>query len=210
MKRFLIWGSVILGMVLLVVMLAKLGSSSAPQMSLTPAVSAADHKKGAENPKVTLVEYSDFQCPACGQYYPMFKQLAQEFPNDVAVVYRHYPLKQIHQNAEKAAEAAEAAGKQGKFWDMHDMLFNTQNVWDTLDKPEEQFEKYAQSLGLNIEQFKKDMTSAEVVEKVRNDENSAHSMNLRGTPTLFLNNTLIQNPQSYEQLKAMVSERINN
>lgn len=209
MKRFLIWGSVILGMVLLVVMLAKLGTSTAPVTTLAPAVSTVDHKKGAENPKVTLVEYSDFQCPACGQYYTMLKELVQEFPNDVTIVYRHYPLKQIHKNAEKAAQAAEAAAKQGKFWDTHDILFNTQSVWSELEKPEEQFEKYAQSLGLNIEQFKKDLVSAEVVEKVRNDESSASSMNLRGTPTFFLNNTLIPNPQSYEQLKAVVSEKIS-
>lgn len=210
MKRFLIWGSVILAMVLFVVLLAKLGTSNAPESTLTPAINAADHKKGVENAKVTIVEYSDFQCPACAQYYPMLKQLTEEFPNDVQIVYRHYPLKQIHKNAEKAASASEAADKQGKFWDMHDMLFNTQKVWGEMDKPEEQFEKYAGSLGLNIEQFKTDLASAEVSEHVRSDESSANTMNLRGTPTFFLNNNLIASPQSYDQLKNVVIKQIGN
>ncbi len=210
MKRFLIWASFVLGMILLVALLAKYGTSSAPQTTLSPEVTATDHKKGAENPKVTLVEYSDFECPACAQYYPMAKQLAQEFPNDVQLVYRHFPLKQIHKNAEKAAQAAEAAHLQGKFWDMHDMLFNTQDVWGKMDAPEGQFEKYAQSLGLNTDQFKTDIASAEVAERVRQDERSANGMNLGGTPTFFLNNSMIPNPQSYDQLKKLVSEQIGN
>lgn len=210
MKRFLIWGSAILGMILLVVLLANLGSSSAPKTTIVQPVAESDQKKGPDSAAVTLVEYSDFQCPACAQYYPMLKQLSEEFPEDVQIVYRHYPLRTIHKHAEKAAHAAEAAGKQGKFWDMHDMLFNTQRVWGSADNPEEQFEQYAGSLSLNIEQFKQDMVSAEVKEKVRNDEMAAIGMNLRGTPTFFLNNTLIPNPQSYDQLKAMVSQYINN
>lgn len=207
-KRILLWGSVILGMFLLVFALAKLGTSTGTTRELSVAIHEEDNKKGATNPTVTLVEYSDFQCPACAQYYPMVKQLASEFPDDLQVVYRHYPLVQIHKNAQSAAYAAEAAGKQGKFWDMHDMLFNTQNVWSPLENPNEQFEKYAQSLGLNIDTFKADSASKEVRDRVQRDVSGANSMNIGGTPSFFLDGTYIQNPASYESFKKLVEDRI--
>ncbi|MEK7131726.1 MAG: thioredoxin domain-containing protein, partial [Patescibacteria group bacterium] len=110
------------------------------------AVKAADDSdwiKGAplKDTRVTLIEYSDFQCPACGAYYPMVKQLGQEFKN-LSIVYRHFPLPQ-HANARPAAQAAEAAGQQGKFWEMHDIVFDNQNSWAGSKSVEEVFIAYA-------------------------------------------------------------------
>ncbi len=86
-------------------------------------VRVEDHVKGPTNAKATLIEYSDFQCPACAAYFPIVKQLQETFPQDLRVIYRHFPLTQIHNNAFDAARAAEAADLHGKFWEMHDILF---------------------------------------------------------------------------------------
>lgn len=95
-------------------------------------VKVNDNVKGSREAKAVLIEYSDFQCPACQVYYPVVKQLTEELGNEILVVYRHFPLTTIHPNALPAAKAAEAAGKQGKFWEMHDMLFDKQSEWSAL------------------------------------------------------------------------------
>jgi protein-disulfide isomerase len=81
-----------------------------------------------------LIEYSDFQCPACGFYFPLLKKLEEEFGENIAIVYRHFPLSSVHPNAKFAAYAAEAAGKQGKFWEMHDLIFTNQSEWSDKKK----------------------------------------------------------------------------
>src|SRR3989338_2093696 len=105
-----------------------------------------DWVKGNKEAKVTLIEYSDFQCPACGAYYPVVKQLNEEVGDKIVIAYRNFPLRQVHQNAQIAAQAAEAAGKQGKFWEIHDMLFENQKEWSSYVNAKEIFIKYAQSL----------------------------------------------------------------
>lgn len=171
-------------------------------------VKAADNTdwiKGAplKDTKVTLIEYSDFQCPACGAYYPIVKQLSQEFKN-LSVVYRHFPLAQ-HANARPAAQAAEAAGQQGKFWEMHDLLFGNQNAWSDSNTAEQIFIAYAQSLELDMEKFKTDFNSAETKNKIEADYQSGAS-EIDGTPTFFLNDKKIQNPQSYEDFRSIIQQ----
>ena len=206
MNRTLLWTLIIGGLIVLVIGLAKLGSSPSGGTSLGAGVSIEDQKKGAENPKVTIVEYSDFQCPACASMYPIMKELVEEFPNDLQVVYRHFPLHQIHAHAGLAARAAEAAGKQGAFWEMHDVLFNTQRSWSNAPEPEALFAQYAESLSLDVDQFNADIDSKEVKDKVTKDEASARG--LRGTPTFFVNGKQIQNPGTYAGFKALVEEEI--
>ncbi len=209
MNKTLLWTLVVGGLLIMVFGLAKL--SSGPGVvggSLPLAVSSEDNYKGAENGKAVLVEYSDFQCPGCAGVYPVIKQLVNEFPNDLKFVYRHYPLRQMHNNAVSAAQASEAAGKQGKFWEMHDMIFNTQSTWENDPAPEILFEKLAESLGLDLDQFESDFSSEGVRDKVQRDEDSASS--LSGTPTFFLNGKQITNPGSYDGFKALIEEAINN
>ncbi|MFC1649464.1 DsbA family protein [Patescibacteria group bacterium] len=91
-----------------------------------------DHTKGSPEAKVILVEYSDFQCPACGAYAAVLSRLSEEIPEDLLIIYRHFPLSNIHTNARAAAIASEAAAQQGKFWEYHDLLFTNQPEWSKL------------------------------------------------------------------------------
>ena len=206
-KSIVVWSVIVLGLFGFMVLLAKLSTNNSPgeQNSdlLTP-VSVNDQAKGNVSAPNTLVEYSDFQCPYCAKFYPLVDQLVKEMPDKVKLVYRHFPLRSIHANAQLAAQAAEAAGKQGKFWEMHDVLFNTQTSWSPLEKPQEKFAEYANSLGLDVNKFNTDINSREVIDKVNNDYKSATKNGVNGTPTLFLNGKLVELPASYEELKALI------
>lgn len=167
-----------------------------------------DHVKGASSSTVVLMEYSDFQCPACRSYYPILRQIMQEFGDRVTFVYRHFPLTGIHANAEFAARAAEAAGKQGKFWEMHDLLFEKQNEWATVANVEEMFSSYAKLLDLNIDQFKLDWRSKEVKDFVAAERLHALKSGLQGTPTLFINGKQIVNPNSFEDFRKLILDSL--
>ncbi len=216
-KSIVIW-TVFIGAVLLMLWgLAKIGSTGTGPVSngpgtggtLSAELNEKDQTKGASDPAVKLVEYSDFQCPACQSYYPMLKQLLQEFPSDLSVTYRHFPLR-THTNARQAARAAEAAGKQGKFWEMHDFIFNTLNKWQGEINPEPFFITLAESVGINPEQFKEDMKSEEIKQKVQDDYDSGISSGVQGTPTFYLNGTQIDNPRNYDEFKLIIAEIIKN
>lgn len=172
-------------------------------------VAEDDWVKGNKEAKVTLIEYSDFQCPACGAYYPIVKQLNHEIGDKIVFAYRHFPLRQAHPNAELAAQAAEAAGRQGKFWEMHDMLFENQKEWSNQSSPKETIGKYAQSLNFDIERFKSDLDSKEVKGKVNNDYQSGIKARVNSTPTFFLNGNKLDNPRNYEEFKDLIQKVIS-
>lgn len=203
-----VFGLAILGMLY---GLAKLGTQTTPSSTAGTTLSetsmASDHVRGSATAPVTIVEYSDFQCPACASYEPMVQRLIKENPDKVRLIYRHYPLRSIHPNAQAASEAAEAAAKQGKFWEMHDVLFNTQTDWARKSNPEELFSEYARSLGLNLEQFKTDSESKEVRAKIDADYTSGTRSGVQGTPTFFVNGRQITSPRTYEEFKAVVDQQ---
>ncbi len=187
--------------------------NSAP--TLTPGLSESvihpqDSIKGNPEAKVLVVEYSDFQCPACRTYYPIVRQLVSEFGDQIAVVYRHFPLTTIHFNAEFAARAAEAAKKQNKFWEMHDLLFEKQNEWSGSSNPSSMFESYAELIGLNVDQFKNDFSSKEVRDFVKAERAHSLKIGLQGTPTFFVNGQKIDNPNSLEGFKAVINSALQN
>ena len=163
-----------------------------------------DNIKGNASSTVVLMEYSDFQCPACRTYYPVVRQIMQEFGDKITLVYRHFPLTGIHANAEFAARAAEAASKQGKFWEMHDLLFEKQDEWAKANDVETIFKNYAVLLGISPDQFVVDWKSKEVKDFVRAQKNHATKSGLQGTPTFFLNGKQIQNPASLEAFRAII------
>lgn len=163
-----------------------------------------DHVAGSAQAPVTLIEYGDFQCPACRAAYPFVQQLKQEYGDQVAVVFRHFPLTAIHQNALPAARAAEAAAKQGAFWELHDLLFERQEEWANAAGAASIFEDYAEELGLNVEQFNTDRNSQSVQDAVAFGQKSGQQLNVNSTPTFFLNGERIQNPGSYEALQSQV------
>lgn len=206
LRRVLLWGGILGGSALLIVGLAYLGSrSSNSNVTGIPApVSESDWMKGNKDAKVTIIEYSDFQCPACGKVYPMMKKAVQEFDGKIRFAYRHFPLVQIHQNAELAAEAAEAAGLQGKFWEMHDMLFDKQNNWGASKDAKKFFTQYAGELGMDKARFESDLVSDAVKQKIKNSRSETARLNLGGTPSIFINDKIIDNPGSYDELKKLI------
>lgn len=169
---------------------------------------AAAWMLGKETAKAELVEYGDFQCPACAAYYPLVKQLAADFPDNLKISYAHFPLINFHQNALPAAYAAEAAGRQGKFWDMADLLFERQSEWSPVANPISIFQGYAGEIGLNAVRFAADSSSPEVKEKVEAQRQAALNAKLTGTPTFFLNGKKIENPRSYQEFKTLIEKTI--
>ncbi|HLB51023.1 MAG TPA: thioredoxin domain-containing protein [Patescibacteria group bacterium] len=183
-------------------------SSDDSTVTRDAAVTEMDHIKGNTDAPITLVEYSDFQCPACASYYDMLRQLSAAFPNDVRIAYRHYPLERIHKNAFAAARAAEAAGAQGRFWDMHDLLFEKQDEFAQSTNSEDLFRTYAASLNLDTEQFSKDFSASTTEKKIRDDMVRGNAIDLQGTPTFTLNGEKIENPLSLEEFKRLITERL--
>jgi formate-nitrite transporter family protein len=149
---------------------------------LTPPVSERDHALGPANARVTLVEYGDFECPSCGQMYPVIKQVERAFGSNLRVVFRHFPLRSSHPHAFSAALAAEAAEEQGKFWAMHDRLFEHQNALG-----EEDLLRHAQKVGLDPGRFRSAVGAEAHAERVREDLSSGARSGVKGTPTLYIN-----------------------
>jgi protein-disulfide isomerase len=175
----------------------------------TSGLSNGEYLPASSSAKVTLVEFGDYQCPACGTYAPFVKQLLTDFSGKINFVFRNYPLSQ-HTNAPISSDAAEAAGLQGKFWEMHDKLYETQNDWSSSTNPESIFITYAQDLGLDINKFKTDIDSATVKNKVQSDTNDGNTVALTETPTFYLNGVKVANlTGSYADLKSLVSGELS-
>lgn len=212
-RRVALWSSVLIGISAVVFIIAKL-STKPPGTTVTVMpthieITPEDWVKGQDGSKLVLVEYSDFQCPACGAYYPILKRLHQEFGDRIRFAYRHFPLKQ-HPHAELAARAAEAAGRQGKFWEMHDLIFEGQATWTDQSHPEETFIRYARRLGLDIERFRADLDSGEVQKAIEKSQESGNRAGIEGTPTFFLNGVMIQNPRGYDEFRTLLQRTIES
>lgn len=211
-KRLTIWAVVFValgGTVFGLVKLASIAPSQNQGALLVGAVSTSDWTSGNKDAKAILVEYGDFQCPACGAIHPLIKQLESDYKDKMLFVFRHFPLRQIHANADLASRAAQSAGLQGKFWEMHDMLFENQNVWSAQPKAIDTFVSYAQKIGLDVERFKKDLDSGEVKKAVDRDYQSGVQSGVNGTPTFFLNGKKIQ-PANYENFKSLLDQAVNS
>lgn len=146
-----------------------------------------DHIKGNAEANVTLVEYSDFQCPACGQFYPYIKDIMSEYGDDLRFEYRNFPLISVHPYAVPAAKAAEAAGQQDKFWEMHDKLFENQTTWSKSSNPDAFFIKYAEEIGLDVSIFKRHLASSVINDAIIESFKDAQERGLTSTPSFFLN-----------------------
>ncbi len=147
----------------------------------------SDPVKGAKDAVVTIVEYSDFQCPACGAMYPIVEETVKRYPDRVRVVYKNFPLTRIHKHAYDAALAGECAFKQGRFWEFHDILFQNQKDWSSNSDSRERFLAYAEEAGLNRDAFKACMESKETSQEVDGDIREGKRLNINSTPTFFIN-----------------------
>ncbi|PIZ77260.1 hypothetical protein COY06_00775 [Candidatus Peregrinibacteria bacterium CG_4_10_14_0_2_um_filter_41_8] len=172
------------------------------------ALTDADIMKGNPAAQTVLMEYADFQCPACAAYSGLVKQVEQEYGDKINIVYRNFPLTQIHANALSSAKAAEAANHQGKFWEMHDRLYIKQQDWSSEANVQDIFLGYAEDLGLNKDQFLVDYDSADVEAKVKRDIRTGNLLGVGGTPTFFVNGELIPNPHGLEEFKAVLDAKI--
>jgi protein-disulfide isomerase len=158
--------------------------------------------KGGKQPKVTVIAFSEFQCPFCARVLPTLEQVHKTYGNDVQVVFKHFPLG-FHQNAMPAAEAAEAAKEQGKFWEMHDKLFANQQSLDRTT-----FEKYAQELGLDMAKFKAALDSGRGKAVAEANMKEGTQFGVRGTPSFFINGRFFRGAQPFDNFKTVIDEEI--
>ena len=146
------------------------------------------HVRGGEHAAVTLEEFSDFQCPACGGLDPALRRISRDYGERVRWVFRNFPLTTIHKYAFIAARAAEAAGAQGKFWEMHDMLYDNQKEWVEAPEPRDLFANYAARLGLDVQRFRADVDQRQdLADRIKADYERGSSLRVQGTPTIFIN-----------------------
>jgi protein-disulfide isomerase len=146
-----------------------------------------DRVAGNPDAEVVLVEYADYQCPACRSYHREVKKVQSNYGERIKIVHRHLPLRNIHPNAQLASQAAEAAAEQDAFWQMHDKLFETQAQWSNVSEPSDLFVSYAEELGLDAEQFRNDLTSQEVEQRVNASFDAAAEIGIQATPSFFVN-----------------------
>lgn len=173
----------------------------------------ADHTFGTTAGKAVLIEYGDFQCPACGSAFPILKSLTEEFKEDLTFIFRNNPLTSLHPNARAASAAAEAAGLQGKYWEMHDILYQQQDTWGNaaIDKRLSYFEGYAKQIGVkDMDKFKTDMSSERVGDKINFDLALGKKVGVSGTPTILLDGKKIESDtwSNKDKFKSAIEEAL--
>jgi protein-disulfide isomerase len=167
-----------------------------------------NHVRGEGKSGVVLVEYGDFQCPACGQYYPLIEELVSKYKDQITFQFRNFPLIQIHPNAMVAHRAAEAAEKQGKFWEMYNKLYQTQDQWSSGSNAGTIFESFATELGLDIVKFKSDVNSPDANSSINADIKEGQKLGVTSTPSFILDGVKIDNPRSLEDFTKLIDEAI--
>lgn len=164
-------------------------------------------KISTDSAKLTIVEFGDFQCPACKAAHPGLKQAMSEYPGQVNFVFRHYPLP-MHANAQPASKAVEAANRQGKVWEMYDKLFDAQDDWANESNPTEKFKQYAAELGMDAEKLASDMNDSAISDKIYKDIADGNASGVNSTPTLFFNNEKYNKGIGYQDFKAEIEARL--
>lgn len=215
MESSKIWvgGLVALSVVIFGVILAANSKNAAPVTPTTVTadqatiltIRDADHIRGNPAAPVTLIEYGDFQCPGCAGVEPLLQQLIVEHGQTVRLIYRHFPLTAQHEHAELMARAAEAADRQGRFFDLHDRIFAEQTRWSTAPDARQLVVQYIRELGLNVDQFERDLSDSAISARIAKDKGEAAALRLPGTPSFFLNGQTLATPRSYADLVAAVS-----
>ena len=211
-NKIILWAIIIVVVIGSIFGIVKLASKSqtpgSDNLAITvSAINDDENIKGDKEALATLIEYSDFQCPACGSYYPIVKKVSEDLSAKVRFAYRHFPLPQ-HKNAKLAATVAEAAGKQGKFWEMHDLIFQNQSDWSEDKNAAILFAKYAQDIGLDLARFQTDIASDDIKAKIENDYKSGVKAGVNSTPSFFLNGKKMDNPRNYDEFKKAIEKAL--
>lgn len=178
----------------------------------------SQHVEGLGQAHVTLVEYGDYECPYCGEYFPIVKQVVQQYYNQITFQFRNFPLTSIHPNAFAGARAAEAASLQGQFWQMHDLLYEQNEIyyanneptnnWVGASNPLTYFDQFAKQLGLNLTKFNQDYASNQVNGTINADMAAGNKLNIDGTPTFFLDGKQINVGESAAQFQSLINAAI--
>jgi protein-disulfide isomerase len=167
--------------------------ASAPNGGSSGNAKPTEHIRGESDLGLTLVEYGDYQCPYCGAFNPVVKEVEAKYAGKVKFQFRHLPLIQVHQNAFAAARAAEAAGNQGKFWEMHELIYQNQSAWSEDSNAAATFREYAKALKLDADKFKKDAASSTTNNVINADIKAFEKTGAeKSTPTFFLDGKKIQ------------------
>lgn len=167
---------------------------------------------GQEEGVLTLTEYGDFQCPACGGFYPIVKEVKEQFKDQIRFEFKHFPLVQIHPNAMPAHRAAQAAANQGKFWEMHDMLYEQQQSWTDSSNPASVFEQYARDIGLDMDQYLSEVNTSEVLGVINADIDAGKSLGANSTPTFTIDGEVVEDLSpisTVEGFSAFIQEKID-
>ncbi len=162
--------------------------------------------KGPAEARVTIVEFSDFQCPYCRDMLPYIKEVTDKYPNDVRVIYRHFPLVQVHKYAQISAQFAEVAASENKFWEMHDKLFEQQTIW--AEAPNEQavsdlLTSFAENLGIDKQIVTERIQSDSIKQAITQDLSLGAQIGVNSTPSVYVNGQKLSAPQ---QLMSTVDE----
>jgi protein-disulfide isomerase len=208
-ERFLFWLVVVVILVGAVYGVYRAATTPA-DIPLPTELTAEDQIKGNPESDVILIEYSDFQCPACASYYYLVEEILDEFGAHMQFTYRHFPLKSIHNKAVLAAVATEAAGMQDEYWGMYSMIFENQLVWSpmSVQDAENEFIKYAAELDLDTKKFMDDIKSSAAEDLVEAEFQSAVEGGLNSTPTFFLNGERVKNPKDLEEFRTLIRDAI--
>ncbi|MDB6028917.1 MAG: bdbD [Verrucomicrobiales bacterium] len=169
--------------------------SKVPRSKLVLPVAGRDHIRGRIHAPVSLVEYGDYECPYCGEAYPIIKAVQKELGQNLCFAFRNFPLINSHPHAEHAAEAAEIAGAYGRFWEMHDVLFERQKALD-----DENLAEYAAAIGLDPERLIADVESGAQIERVKEDYQSGTRAGVHGTPSFFINGVFYEGDYEFVPL----------
>lgn len=157
---------------------------------------------------ITMVEYADFQCPACKAYYPIVKNLLGLYPEQFKVIFKHFPISTLHKNAVVAGIAAEAAGRQNKFFKFGDILYEKQDEWANLSDPQDKFLAYAKEIGLDIEKFKKDLKDPSIAKTIEDDRNEGIKNGVNATPSFFIDGEKLENPPDIKGFQKVIDVKL--
>lgn len=198
---------VLIGGLAIVLIAASVWYSNYVGVQANDGVSFEPHVLGNPDAGVVLVEYSDFQCPACAQFAPAVKQVLDNYGDQIRFEYKHFPLVSIHPFAVPAARAAEAAGQQGEFFAMHDLLFENQSTWSNSSNPNVFFNQYAEEIGLDMDLFKQHMRASLITDKINNEFAEARERGFTGTPTFTLDGERMSF-NTFEEFTLQIEEAI--
>ncbi|HYH36245.1 MAG TPA: thioredoxin domain-containing protein [Candidatus Saccharimonadales bacterium] len=205
------WGVIVIIMLIFVGIFALNGQKTADSPDKSTAnAKPSEHIEGKGSTGITLVEYGDFQCPFCAQYYPTVKQIQSEYSDRIFFQFRNYPLTNLHQNAFAASRAAEAASIQNKFWEMHDALYETQDQWSSMSDASSFFNKLAEKIGLDTTKFKADYGSSRVNNVINADLAAGAKLKVEGTPAFFLDGKKISTTQDPDSFRKAIDAAIAN